>query len=81
MGRTNPTLNHYVSTFIRSFRQRKHLSQEQMADLLNISTRCYQELEERDGGTSGRTICRLLTQLSEEERREFVDGIMENVWP
>ncbi|MCD8195590.1 MAG: helix-turn-helix domain-containing protein [Lachnospiraceae bacterium] len=81
MKRTNLKLNVYVSAFTRKIRLRRHLSQEQMAEFLHISVRCYQTFEKGHCGIGGQTICCLLMLLSEEERRAFVDGLATEVWP
>ncbi|MCC8138954.1 MAG: hypothetical protein LIO67_01450 [Lachnospiraceae bacterium] len=79
MRNRNLEIGSYVSAYVRTIRLRRHLSQEKMAELLQISTRCYQALEAGYCGTSGQTISLLLLMLSEEERREFVEGLAKAV--
>ncbi|MCD8361562.1 MAG: helix-turn-helix domain-containing protein [Lachnospiraceae bacterium] len=81
MKRSDLKLNRYASSFTKEVRLRRHFSQEQMAELLNISVRCYQAFEEERCGISGQTLCRLLVLLTEEERAAFVGGLLTEVWP
>ncbi|MCC8162534.1 MAG: helix-turn-helix domain-containing protein [Lachnospiraceae bacterium] len=81
MKRSDITLNRYASTFVKEARLRRHLSQDQMAELLNISARCYQTFEEGRCGIGGQTLCRLLVLLTEDERNAFVNGLLTEVWP
>lgn len=56
-------LNHHLLILRRS----KQLTQGQMAELLNISTRAYSDLERGKHNLSLRTMLTLITVLSEQE--------------
>ncbi|MCC8138953.1 MAG: helix-turn-helix domain-containing protein [Lachnospiraceae bacterium] len=75
MKKSNRELNVYVGTYAHEFRMRNDISQEQMAELLHISTRFYQALEYGRHGMGAQTICRLLILLSEEEQLAFIAEI------
>ena len=71
----------YIRDYIRKFAKRKRkslkLSQEELAELLNIATRSYSDLETGKFCFSSSTLLSFMLLLRDEELLGFVHGIRE----
>lgn len=72
-------LNKFIRMHMLDYRIRHSLSQEGMAEQLNIAPRCYLEQENGRCGFSGQTVCHFIAVLSDTEASAFISGLR-NVW-
>lgn len=80
MKKKDEKLNRFIRERMYAFRFMNSYSQEQMAEKLDITPRCYLEQEKGRCGFSGQTICRFLFWLSDEELLSLTRGLKTNVW-
>lgn len=72
-------LNRFISKHMLDYRLRHSLSQEGMAEQLNIAPRCYLEQENGRCGFSGQTVCHFISVLSDKEAFAFISDLR-SVW-
>lgn len=61
--------------WLKRYREKRGLTQEQMARAFMIAVRSYVDLEHGDSFPSGLTFAMFLTFLSKEEQKEFLTDI------
>lgn len=80
MKRTKETFNQYIRDWLENYRKEKAYSMEKMSEALMEDSRSYYDQKRGKIGFSGRTVCRMLIQLTDMEILEFVRGLRTSVW-
>lgn len=81
MEKAKEQFKEYVREWMENCRSEKDYSVDRMSEALLEESRSYSDQKSGKIGFSGITICRMLLQLSESERGEFIRGLQTNVWP
>ena len=68
-------LKKFLSQYAGALRRSRGLTQEEMAELLRITSRAYSDLERGKHCFSAHTLLFLLLMLGEEERKDFLDRL------